>query len=93
MHKGFHCNTTVRWAIQAAEGWLALGAPSAAWEELETLAPDFQEDPTALHERVRVLLALGKMDRAKETVRRLSKLAPERRLALLDDPALAPLWA
>lgn len=92
MHRRFHCNTAVRWTIQAAEGWLTLGAPSAALEELETLAPVLQEYPTVLHERARVLVALGRVDRAKETIRYLAKLAPARRLALLDDPALAPLW-
>lgn len=80
-------------ALRAAEGWLALRAAQAAWEELAALEPASQKNPAVLHQRARVLVALGRVGEAKETVRRLARLAPAWRLALLDDPALEPVWA
>ena len=82
----------MRHALRAAEGWLELGAPQAAWKELATLEPASQTNPAVLHRRAQVLAALGRVGEAKETVHRLARLAPAWRLALLDDPALDPVW-
>ena len=82
----------VQRAVHAAEGWLALGAAQAAREELATLEPTSQTNPAVLHQQARILVALGRVKEAKETVRRLARLAPGWRLALLDDPALDPIW-
>lgn len=82
----------VQRAIGAAEGWLVLGAPQAAHEELTALEVSCQEQPAALHYRARVFVALGRLSEAKATIHRLAKIAPERRLALLDDPALDAVW-
>lgn len=78
--------------VQAAEGWLALGAAQAAWEELTALEPASHTNPAVLHQQARVLVALGRIGEAKATVRRIATLAPAWRLALLDDPALEPVW-
>ena len=82
----------VRRAIGAAEGWLALGAPQAAHEELAALEASCQEQPAVLHQRARVFVALGRLPEAKATICQLARIAPERRLALLDDPALDAVW-
>ena len=82
----------VRRALEAAEGWLALGAAQAAWEELEAVKPTGRMHPAVLHQQARILVALGRVGEAKAAVRRLARLAPAWRLALLDDPALDPVW-
>ena len=82
----------VQRAVRAAEGWLALGAAPFAWEELAALEPTSQTNPAVHHQRARILVALGRVGEAKDTVRRLARLAPAWRLALLDDPALDPVW-
>ena len=82
----------VQWAVQAAEGWLALGATQAALEELEALESRHREQPAVLHQRARVLVALGALSQAKAIIHRLARVAPDLRMALLDDPALDPLW-
>ena len=82
----------MRRAWQAAEGWLALGAGQAAWEELAALEPASLTNPAVLHQQARILVVLGRVGEAKEAVRRIAKLAPAWRLALLDDPALDPVW-
>ena len=84
--------TLVQRALEAAEGWLALGAAQAAWEELEAVEPASRTNPAVLHERARILVALGRLGEAKEAVRRIVTLAPAWRLALLDDSALDPVW-
>lgn len=81
-----------RRAVRAAEGWLFLGATQAALEELESLEPSHQEQPVVLHQRARVLVALGKVKQAKAVVAQLARIAPDLRLTLLDDPALDPVW-
>ena len=92
MNRSIHGTTPVQRAVQAAEGWLALGAAEAAREELATLEPTSQTNPAVLHQQARVLVALGRIGEAKEAVRRLARLAPAWRLALLDDPALDLVW-
>ena len=82
----------VQRAVQAAEGWLALGAAQAALEELAALDSPHQEQPTVLHQRARVFVALGRLKQAKGVIYRLARIAPEQRLALLNDPALDPIW-
>ena len=82
----------MRRAVRAAEGWLMLDAPQAAFEELTTLEVSCQEHPTVLHQHARVLVALGKLDQAKAIIHRLARIAPDLRMALLDDPALDPVW-
>lgn len=82
----------VQRVIQAAEGWLALGAAQAALEELRSVDPACQHDPAVLHQRARAFVALGRLPEAKAAIHRLARIAPERRLALLDDPALEPVW-
>lgn len=82
----------VQRAVQAAEGWLALGAAQAAWDELAALELANQTNPAVLHQRARVLVALGRVGEAKTAVCCIARLAPAWRLALLDDPALEPLW-
>ena len=82
----------VQRAIGAAEGWLALGAPQAAHEELVALEPSCQEQPAVLRQRARVFAALGRLPEAKATIHRLARVAPEQRLALLEDPALDAVW-
>ena len=79
-------------AVRAAEGWLELGAAEAAWEELAAVEPASQKNPAVLHQRARILIALGRVGEAKEAVRSIARLAPAWRLALLDDPALEPVW-
>ncbi len=79
-------------AVRAAEGWLELGVAQTAWEELAALEPAFLTDPAVLHQRARVLVALGKVGEAKEALRCLARLAPAWRLVLLYDPALDPIW-
>ena len=83
---------TVRRAVQAASGWLALGVGDAALAEVQSLGSAFQWCPVVLHERARMLVALGEVAEARATVRLLAKLAPAWRLALLDDPVLEPIW-
>lgn len=78
--------------VQAAQGWLELGAAQAAWEELEALEPNARIDPAVLHQQARVLVALGRLQEAKETARCLATSAPAWRLALLEDPVLDPIW-
>ena len=82
----------VQRAVRAAEGWLALGVAQAALEELAAVDPASQTNPAVLHQRARILVALGRVGEAKAAVRRVAMLAPAWRLALLDDPALEPLW-
>ena len=84
--------TEVQRALGAAEGWLALGAPQAAHEELVALEPSCQEQPAVLHQRARVFVALGRLPEAKAMIHRLARIAPEQRLALLYDPALDAVW-
>lgn len=79
-------------AVEAAEGWLVLGAAQMAREELDSLPPSLKNRPAVLHQQARILVALGKIDEAKATVRQLARRAPAWRLALLDDPALDPIW-
>ena len=79
-------------AVRAAEGWLALGAAQDALEELTAVEPAYRQCPTVLHQRARVFVALGRLPEARATLHRLARIAPERRLALLDDPALEPIW-
>ena len=92
MNRTIHSTDPVRRTVRAAQGWLELGAAQAALEELAALKPASQRNPAVLHQRARVLVALGWVGEAKEAVRRLARLAPAWRLALLDDPALEPLW-
>lgn len=82
----------VQRAVRAAEGWLALGAAQTALEELAALDSISQTNPAVLHQRARGLVALGRVKEAKAAVRRIARLAPAWRLALLDDPALDPVW-
>jgi hypothetical protein len=79
--------------IDAADGWLALRAPEAAWEALSPLWPVCRRHPAALHQKARVLVALGKVQEARQTIHCLARLAPHLRLALLDDPALDAVWS
>ena len=82
----------VRRAIDAAEGWLALGAPQAAHEEFASLEASCQKHPAVLHQRARVLVVLGRLNEAKAVIHRLARIAPDMRLTLLDDPALDLVW-
>ena len=82
----------VQRAILAAEGWLALGATQAALQELEALELPHQEQPAVLHQRARVLVALGKLKQAKDVIYRLARITPDLRMALLDDSALDAVW-
>lgn len=66
----------VQRAVQAAEGWLALGAAQAAWEELAALEADNHSNPAVLHQQARILVALGRVGEAKAAVRRIATLAP-----------------
>ncbi len=86
------CDFRVQRAVQAAEGWLALGAAQTALEELTAVEPACQHDPAVLHQRARAFVALGRLPEAKAAIHRLARIAPERRLALLDDPTLEPVW-
>ncbi|WP_386780951.1 hypothetical protein [Luteolibacter ambystomatis] len=71
-----------------------------AWDEGEVLAELLRHGSdndrmvafTFFHKFAVHLLALGKMGEAKAAVKKASEAAPARRLALLDDPALAALW-
>ena len=92
MNRPIGSTDPVQRATQAAQGWLALGAAQAAWEELATLEPASRTDPAVLHQQAQILVALGRVGEAKEAVRCLARLAPAWRLALLDDPALEPVW-
>ena len=78
--------------VEAVDGWLALGAPEQAWHELNTLKAIDATQPAVLHRFARVLVALGHMSQARQTVRTLAKIAPQLRLALLNDPLLDALW-
>ena len=78
----------VQRVIQAAEGWLALGAAQAALEELTAVEPACQHDPAVLHQRARVFVALGKLPEAKAAIPRLAGMAPEQGLDLLYYPTL-----
>lgn len=86
MNRPPNSKSPVQRAVQAAEGWLALGAAQAAREELAALEPSHQTNPAVLHQRARILVGLGRVGEAKAAVRRLATLAPAWRLALLDDP-------
>ena len=81
-----------RCAVRASEGWLALGAAQAALQELAAVEPGCRQFPIVLHQAARVLVALGRLAEARATIHRLARMAPERRLALLDDPALDAIW-
>ena len=87
-----HHDDGLRRAIQAADGWLALGAPQQAWQELNTLKATQAMQPAVLHWSARVLVALGRMNQARQTVHALARIAPQLRLTLLDDPLLDALW-
>ena len=78
--------------LRAAEGWLELGAAQSALKELAAVEPASQTNPAVLHQQARILVTLGRVGEAKAAVRRLARFAPAWRLALLDDPALEPLW-
>ena len=49
--------TRVQRATRAAEGYLELRLPDAAWDELEDLEPELRADPDVLAMRVRIYLA------------------------------------
>ena len=78
--------------ICAVDGWLTLGAPEAAWETLAPLWPAYGLHPAALHQKARVLVALGRTQEARQTIASIARIAPHFRLALLDDPALDAVW-
>ncbi len=91
MPKAVYADLAAQRIIQAAEGWLALGATQAAWEELSSVDAAYQMNPAILYWQAQILVALGRLGEAKAVVRRLAGLAPTWRLALLDDPALEPI--
>lgn len=81
-----------RLARRVTANWFALGAIQAPLEKWAAVKPTCQTCPAVLHQRARILVVLGMVGEAKEVVRRLVRLAPAWRLALLDDPALDPVW-
>jgi hypothetical protein len=63
--------------LQAAQGWVELGNPGAASEELEEISPDRRAHPQVLQVRREVYAAAGRWDAALDIARALVKLTPD----------------
>ena len=68
--------TPVQRATRAAEGYLALRMPDAAWEELESLEPELRAEPEVLLLRVKIYLAKNRPADAVVIGMGLLSLAP-----------------
>ena len=66
-----------RFQVEAAEGWLMLGNPLEANEELEKIAGDASYHPTVLSMRWQVYAAAGWWEAAFVVSKALCELAPE----------------
>src|ERR1044071_10247005 len=64
-------------AVQAAEGWLMLGNPIEANEELEVVAPEYRYHPTVLAMRWQVYAAAEWWEAAWVVSRALCEVVPE----------------
>jgi tetratricopeptide (TPR) repeat protein len=64
-------------ALERAAGYLELGMPRAAWEELEELPTAERSNPHVLAMGVRVYLALGKLEEAKLIADKLAIELPD----------------
>lgn len=64
--------------INATTGYLDLGMPQEAKEELHTLSPQLKQHPTVLPLRIQVALALGQLTEAQKLVNVGLHAFPER---------------
>jgi tetratricopeptide (TPR) repeat protein len=67
--------------LQAAEGWLELGVPLGAQEELEKITPEFKAHPEVLNTRWEICAARKQWESALELAAALIQLDPENPLA------------
>ena len=74
-------STSEMHVISAAEGWLGLGDPASAAQELEALPAALQEHATIMRLRWEIFSALRKWEAALEIATRLAKANPEDRHA------------
>jgi len=65
-----------RFHLLAAHGWLELGCPADALEELEKIAPELRSRPDVLSARWDACSRLGRWDRCVEIGQRLVELEP-----------------
>jgi predicted Zn-dependent protease len=68
-------------SVSAAEGWLGLGDPASAAQELEALPAALQDHPTVMRLRWEIFSALRKWEAALEVATRLAKANPDDRHA------------
>src|SRR6185503_14687913 len=64
--------------LRAAQGWLELGNPAEAGEEIARISPALLDHPDVLEVRWSVCAAGRRWEAALEVAERLVKLAPER---------------
>jgi predicted Zn-dependent protease len=64
--------------LQAAEGWLELGSPLEANEELEKITPAFRIHPDVLELRHEIYAREFKWDACRDIARALTQVAPDR---------------
>ncbi|MEY2429820.1 MAG: hypothetical protein QOJ40_2705 [Verrucomicrobiota bacterium] len=62
--------------LDAAQGWLGLGAHLEANDELEQITPRMRAHPDVLRVRYRVYAAAKKWESAAEIARAISRFAP-----------------
>lgn len=70
-------STTERFHLEAAEGWLMLGNPIEAHEELEHLSGDSNQHPAVLSMRWQVYAAARWWEAAYVVAKALCELAPD----------------
>ncbi len=63
--------------LRAVHGFLELGDPDAAWEELEGIAPEEKAHPVVLRMRVQIYRAKERWMEMAEVARHLTKIEPD----------------
>src|SRR6478752_8028537 len=63
--------------LEAAEGWLGLGLPLDALEELEKISPARKEHPDFLHVRYEIHAAAKQWESAVEVAKELCRISPD----------------
>jgi hypothetical protein len=63
--------------LDAADGWLGLGNPLEAYEELERITPKMRAHPEVLCVRWKIYAAAKKWELAAEVARAISEMLPD----------------